>query len=138
MNPNLRGAGGDVGDTPGGSTTSERAVHGVMATFEDNWWRDNYGELEGIPADRSYEYYRPAFHYGWESHERHRGKTWAEAEPELSRGWEQRRGSSGVQWSEAGRAVRHAFERAAQVFQGDRAADAIRDRDRNPRSGNSR
>ena len=96
--------------------SSGKPMHGVMDTFEDNWWRDNYSGLEGLQADRGYEHYRPAFQYGWESYGGHRGKTWTEAEPHLASGWDVYRGDTNAKWEDAKHAVRHAFERAASVF----------------------
>ena len=96
-------------------TTGAR-MPGVMDTFEDNWWRDNYAGLEGLEADRSYDHYRPAFRYGWESYGSHRGKAWTDAEPQLRSGWDAYRGDTNAKWEDAKQAVRHAFERAANVF----------------------
>lgn len=108
----------DSGSQDGERITSGQPMHGALATFEDHWWHDNYTELEELEHDRGYEYYRPAFRYGWESYERHHGRSWSDAEPELARCWESECGDSDAKWSEAKRAVRHAFERAAEVFRG--------------------
>ena len=112
----IRPSGHDPGDAVGESITSGHAMRGVMATFEDHWWRDNYGELEELEHDRGYDYYRPAFRYGWEASDRHRGKGWGEVESDLEREWQTRHGGSGAKWAEAKRAIRHAFERAQDTF----------------------
>ncbi len=111
--PRFADTGGDEAD----KITSGRSMHGVMATFEDNWWRDNYGDLEELEHDRGYDYYLPALRYGWDAYGLHRGKPWGDVEPELSTGWDARRGEADAKWADAKRAVRHAFERAAEVFQ---------------------
>ena len=110
----------DTGSDEGERITSGRPVHGVMTTFEENWWRDNYAELEGLQHDRGYEYYRPALRYGWDSCSRYQGRSWADVEPELAAGWETQCGDNDAKWTEAKQAVRHAFERATEVFQGKR------------------
>ena len=97
-------------------TTTGARMPGVMDTFEDNWWRDNYAGLEGLQADRGYDHYQPAFRYGWQSYDAHRGKTWNDVEPHLASGWDAYRGDTNAKWDDAKRAVRHAFERAAKVF----------------------
>jgi hypothetical protein len=108
----------DTGSDEAGRITSGHAVHGVMETFEDNWWRDNYAELEELQHDRGYEYYRPAFRYGWDAYARYRGRPWTDVEAELASRWATERGESDTKWAEAKRAVRHAFDRATEVFQG--------------------
>ncbi len=73
-----------------------------------------------MTADRGYEYYEPAYRYGWESAAHHRGKSWSEVEPELERGWETFRGAdfkgeSRLQstWDDVKAAVRDAWDRVA-------------------------
>ena len=49
---------------------------------EDAWWRENYG---GRPyaTGRSYEEFRPAYRYGYESGRHHMGRNWNEVEADL-------------------------------------------------------
>jgi hypothetical protein len=84
--------------------------------YSDEWFRDNYSTLDGLQADRGYEHYQPGFRYGWESAARHRGRGWAEAEPELEREWRSRHADR--DWTDYRGSVRHAFERAMHVFEG--------------------
>ena len=95
-------------------------LKGAMQLFDDGWWRDHYGQLDGLQADRGYEHYEPAFRYGWESAHRHTGQRWEEVEDEVTRGWEERRGNTNPAWEDSRRAVRHAFECAMRAFQGGR------------------
>lgn len=80
---------------------------------EDRYWRESFGSRPYISADRGYEYYRPAYRYGWESAGRHQGRQWYEVESELERGWERMRGESRSTWQEVKEAVRDAWERVA-------------------------
>ena len=100
-----------------------REGRGVMDTFASTWWRDNYSTLDGLQADRGYDYYDPAFRYGWEAAGQHRGRRFADVEPHLSSGWSSRSTSSNstsqdARWEDVKHAVRHAFDRAMHVFEG--------------------
>ena len=99
---------------------AEHELKAALQMYDDAWWRDHYGELEGVRADRGYEHYEPAFRYGWESAHRHTGRRWEEVEDEVTRGWEERRGNTNPAWQEVHGAVRHAFDRAMQTFQSTR------------------
>lgn len=102
-NENLAGTGG-------------ARAKGVMETFNDHWWRDNYSTLDGLQADRGYEHYEPGFRYGWDSAGRHRGRRFEDVEPELERDWTSAQRDRA--WGEHRGAIRHAFERAMHVFEG--------------------
>jgi hypothetical protein len=95
-----------------------RSGPGVMQTFQDHWWRDNYSTLDGLQADRGYDYYDPAFRYGWESAGQHRGRRFADVESNLSTGWSSRPARQDARWEDVRHAVRHSFERAMHVFEG--------------------
>ena len=95
-----------------------------LDTFNRFWWSENYGGLEGLQADRGYEYYEPAFRYGWQARSRHANRQWNDVEPELAGGWESARGSSDAKWEEVKHATRHAFEKAVHIFQGGPDPDA--------------
>jgi hypothetical protein len=105
--------------------TPGREASSAMETYDTNWWRDNYGELEGVQADRGYAHYEPALRYGWESAGRHRGRGFDDAERDLERDWSSRPGAPGA-WADNRHAVRHAFERAMHVFEGTKDPDARR------------
>jgi hypothetical protein len=102
--------------------------YGVMATFDKFWWRDNYAGIEGVQADRGYDYYEPALRYGWESRAAHSGRSWSDVEPELASGWGAARGASSAKWDDVKHATRHAFERAVHLFQGGKDPDRTNER----------
>lgn len=103
---------GDKATSPGAEMRTATQM------FDDAWWRDHYPELEGLEADRSFDHYEPAFHYGWDSAHRHPGRRFEDVEDEVGRGWEERRGNVGAPWAEMRQAVHHAFDRAMKVFEG--------------------
>ena len=117
--------GGAVGAIAGGA-----AGHGVAEridpTVEDTYWRDSWRHRDYTKSD-SFNYdedYRPAYRYGWESRERHAGRTWDDGlETELSSGWEKARGTSRLKWEEARDATRDAWHRVENRLPGDADRD---------------
>lgn len=97
---------------------------------EDRYWRDRFASRPYITADRGYDYYRPAYRYGWESGGRYRGRAWNEVEADLEQGWTRARGESGSTWQDVKEAVRDAWDRIAGGT--DRAARREMGREMNP------
>lgn len=97
-----------VGGVAGG-LAGKGAAESVNPTVEDAYWRQNYSSRPYIDKGADYEAYRPAYRYGWESYDRHTGKSFDEVEPQLSSEWETRKTSLG--WSKARNAVRDAWDR---------------------------
>ena len=110
-----RHAGGAIA----GGLASQQTRKGFDVTAEDAYWREQYIRRPYVKADRSYEYYQPAYRYGWESRLTNAGKSWEEMEPHLARGWEDNLASSQVAWHEARLAVRDAWSRVAQLHPGE-------------------
>jgi hypothetical protein len=100
---------------------------------ERNWYRERYGDYSNYDSDyrrhyettfknrgRSYDYYAPAYRYGYMlgTDERYRGSdwTWARLEPEARRGWENRMaGDMARAWDDFKEAVRYGWERVKQA-----------------------
>ena len=101
----------DTGPTPHGIDGGQ-TIH----NYRDSYFRDEMADIDGLRADRGYEHYEPAFRYGWESAERHRGRSWDDSEPELQQSWRERH--SDRDWAEYRHAVKHAFERAVETWHG--------------------
>jgi hypothetical protein len=55
---------------------------------EERFWRDNYTSRPYAAQDRQFDEFRPGYRYGFESAQRHTGRDWNEAEPELRAGWD--------------------------------------------------
>lgn len=87
------------------SADAEWAAH-------ERHWRENFASRPYVHADRSYEHYHDAYHYGATSASRHHGREWSEVEPDLERGWSEGRGASRSTWAEMKDAARDAWERA--------------------------
>jgi hypothetical protein len=79
---------------------------------EDTYWRTNYhGRPYASSAGRDYDFYRPAYRYGFDAANRYQGRSWEEVQSDLSRGWNtyEHRGTS--TWEQVKDAVRDAWDR---------------------------
>lgn len=103
----IGGAVGAVGGGVAGSSAAER----LNPTEEDTYWRDHFRKRPYADETLSYDHYRPAYRYGWESRARLVGRRWDEVERDLERGWRENRGESRLGWSDAKLAARDAWQR---------------------------
>lgn len=85
---------------------SDRRILGAAA--QDTYWRSRFTERDYVDPERDYEYYRPAYQYGWESRDRYADRPFHEVEDKLRERWDPQR--TGLDWDEALPAVRDAFE----------------------------
>lgn len=107
-------AGAAVGATLGavaGGLTGRTVAEAINPTEEDTYWRDNYHRRPYADDTLSYDHYRPAYRYGWESRARFDGRRWTEVEKDLERGWRENRGTSRLGWGDARQAARDAWQR---------------------------
>ena len=102
--------GGAIGAVAGG-LAGKGAAEAINPTIEDEFWRNNYSKRPYAAADRGYEYYQPAYKYGWESRAKHGGKEWDAVASDLQKGWDKARGSSKMEWNEARTPVSEAWHR---------------------------
>jgi hypothetical protein len=102
--------GGAIGAVSGGVAGSSAAER-LNPTEEDAYWRDNFRKRPYADETLSYDHYRPAYRYGWESRRRLAGRRWDEVERDLERGWRENRGESRLGWSDAKLAARDAWQR---------------------------
>jgi hypothetical protein len=91
------------------------AAEAINATDEDAYWRDNYINRPYADDTLSYDHYRPAYRYGWESRSRNEGRRWDEVEKDLERGWRENRGTSRLGWTDARQAARDAWQRVDRL-----------------------
>ena len=121
--------GGVVGGPPGallgaalGGIAGGLAGHGVAEavnpTEEDTFWSNAYAN-RNYAQGRSYDEWRPAYRYGWETRGQHANRNWNEAENDLERGWENFKGESRLKWNEAKNATRDAWDRLDRRHEND-------------------
>ena len=78
---------------------------------EDSFWRSEY-KKRPYGAEKSYEYWQPAYKYGFEMFGKYPNKHWREVEPDLNAGWDLYEGRFGNStWEEVKHAVRDAWDR---------------------------
>ena len=81
-------------------------------TDDDSYWRTNYRTRPYASSGSfDYDYYRPAYHYGYEAANRYEGRDWKDVEPELSRSWNTYEHKGQSTWEQMKDAVRDAWDR---------------------------
>ena len=96
---------------PGINMGTSGSMREVNWGTEDAYWQSAYAARPYARADRSFEFFRPAYRYGTESAVRHHGREWDEAEAELRLDWDKQRGAPTSTWDEVKDAVRDAWNR---------------------------
>ena len=79
---------------------------------EDTYWRSNYRSRPyASSGSQDYNFFQPAYRYGYESAHRYSGKSWNDVESDLRRNWDtyEHRGKS--TWEQMKDAVRDAWDR---------------------------
>ncbi len=114
--------GGVVGAVAGGSVG-----HGVAEeldpTAEHVYWEKNHRLQPYYIGDYDYNDYGPAYRLGSEGFALREGRTFEEAEPELSSRWEEFRGTSRLAWDNARDAVSDGWHRMERALPGDADRD---------------
>jgi len=99
-----------VGAVAGG-LAGKGIAESIDPTAQDAYWRENYHTRPYAEKSHSYDDYRPAYQYGWESRSLHAGKSWDDVHSDLESGWSKARGQSRLEWSKASHAARDAWDR---------------------------
>ena len=108
-------AGGVVGGYAG-----KAIEEAIDPTAEDAYWEEHFSDRPYAGTD-TYETYRPAYQYGWESRARYPHRRFDEVEPELAQGWHARQ--SKLTWDKAKDATRDAWDRVERALPGDADKD---------------
>lgn len=79
---------------------------------EDEYWRSSYSSRP-YAGGSSYDQWRPAYRFGYESAGRYAGRQWSDVERDLERDWDtyEHRGDSRSTWQQMKDAVRDAWDR---------------------------
>jgi len=80
-------------------------------TTEEDYWRKNYSSRPYVGQNRDFDYWKPAYRYGYDSAGRYQGRRWDEVESDLRTGWNnyEHRGSS--TWEQIKDAVKDGWDR---------------------------
>ena len=105
--------GGAVGAVAGGFA-GKGAAEVINPSEEESFWRTEYRNRPYFRSGYDYDFYAPAYRYGWESaiSPTWSGRSFEDVEPELERNWPRSRGRANSQWRDVREATRDAFQRA--------------------------
>lgn len=104
--------GGTIGAVAG-AAAGKAAAESVNPTEEERYWRENYKSRPYFQGGRDFDYYAPAYRYGWESASRmdYHGRRFEDVESDLATNWTRAQGNVRNEWSDVRGATRDAFER---------------------------
>ena len=114
--------GGAIGAVAGG-LAGKGVAEAIDPTVEDAYWRENYHTRPYVTADRGYEYYQPAYRFGWEARAQYGNRQWDEVESDLQRHYRETTPTK-LEWNEARSAIRDAWERPVGGLSSDLTSDA--------------
>jgi hypothetical protein len=118
-------AGAAVGAVVGG-LAGKGIAEQIDPTVEDAYWRDNFTSRP-YATGSTYDEYRPAYRYGWDSYSKYPGRRFDEVESDLSRDWDRTKGESKLTWDRAKLATKDAWNRVSDNVE--RAIPGDSDRD---------
>jgi hypothetical protein len=98
-----------------GGLIGKAAAEKIDPTVETAYWRDNFASCTYVDKGAKFEDYAPAYAYGVHSSPNFAGRTFEDAESELSRDWDTVRGKSSLAWDRARYAVQDAWNRARKA-----------------------
>src|SRR5262245_27313286 len=81
---------------------------------QDAYWRQNYRASTYVDPQRDYEYYQPAYRFGWECNSQYGRRSFEEIDADLQAEWERRRSPESLPWPDARAAAREAWDRVAR------------------------
>ena len=88
---------------------------------EESYWRSNFSSRPYARADRGFDYYSPAYRYGYESANQYRGRQWNDVETDLRSGWDRYEHRGQSTWENVKDAVKDAWHRVTGG--GDKSTD---------------
>jgi len=111
-----------------GGVAGKAIAERLNPAHEDDYWRNEFPRRPYAVASRyGWDDYEPAYRLGYEHYAQFEGRSFDEAELELSRHWEDAHGTSRLRWAEAREATRDAFERIAGAIRHAVPGDAPHD-----------
>ena len=101
------------------TTSGSGKNYNVDATAQDTYWRSSYENEPYYNKEYNYDDYQPAYKLGYEGHGRYSGRSYDQAESDLSNDWEKTKGKSRMMWNDAKSAVRAGWHRVERALPGD-------------------
>jgi hypothetical protein len=78
---------------------------------EETYWRNNYASRPYARQGTDFDYWSPAYRYGYDSAQRFQGHQWDEVESDLRSGWDQYEHRGRTTWEQMKDAVRDGWDR---------------------------
>jgi len=78
---------------------------------EEQYWRDQYQNRPYYDSSREFEYYRPAYRFGYDASDRYADREWDDVESDLERDWDTYSDRGQSTWAHIKHAVRDAWDR---------------------------
>lgn len=78
---------------------------------EDAYWRENYKRRSYCEPGSTYDFYSPAYRFGYDATDRYPGKQWKDVESDLSRDWDRYEHRGNSTWEQMKNAVKDAWDR---------------------------
>lgn len=100
---------GAVAGAVAGALVGNVAAEKIDHSAHDVYWRDNFYKRPYVESGSHFDDYGPAYRLGLDTVRRHEGKTFDEAESEVSKEWHGARDTSKLEWDKAKHAVRDAW-----------------------------
>ena len=100
-------------------TGTGSSSYSVDPTAQDSYWRSAYASEPYYNKQYGYDDYAPAYKLGYEGRGRYAGRSYDQAESELSSDWDNFKGKSRLMWNDAKQAVRAGWHRVERAMPGD-------------------
>lgn len=78
---------------------------------EEDYWRTNYSGRPYVGANPDFNYWRPAYRYGYDSAMKYQGRSWNDVEDDLRTGWDRLEERGQTTWEQIKAAVRDGWDR---------------------------
>jgi len=115
----LGAAVGAVVGAVAGGLAGKGVAESIDPTVEEAYWNEHHKNRPYVEQGSSYDDYRPAYQYGWESRAQHADKSFDEVETDLGQNWETAKANSKLSWDKAKHATRDAWDRVVDPLSGD-------------------
>lgn len=85
--------------------------------WDESWWRENFRDRPYVSDDRDFNYYSPAYRYGYEAAGKYQGQSWSDTERDLRTGWDKYEYRGVSTWENVKDAVRDAWDRVTERYE---------------------
>jgi len=116
-------AGGPVGAAVGGligviagAAAGKGIAEQIDPTAERAYWETEYKNEPYFEEGEQFEDYDPAYRLGYERYHGYQGRTYDDAESDLSKDWDTTKGKSRLSWEKAKLAARAGWQRVERSF----------------------